>query len=489
MLPLLPFLALGHQVLKPAPLPREFRAAWIATVANIDWPSKKNLTPVQQRAEMTKILDLAKAMNLNAVVLQVRPAGDAFYPSSIEPWSEYLTGEQGRGPRPAYDPLQFAIDEAHKRGIELHCWFNPYRAVLSPAQSGPLAANHIARQNPSVVKRYGKSLWMDPGEPAVRKRSLEVMLDVVNRYDIDGVHIDDYFYPYKEKDASGHVMDFPDDASYGRYRARGGRLARDDWRRQNVDEFVRDLYTEIKGAKPWVKFGISPFGIYRPGYPASIRAGVDQYAELYADARKWLKEGWCDYFTPQLYWPIARTAQSYPVLLDWWLSQNVKGRHIWPGNYTSQIGNWKATEIVDQVSVTRKLHAGGNVHFSMQAFIKDSGGIVEALRNGPYASPALVPASPWLDDVAPKPPLVKAEPAGHGDAKLSWKPDGDTDVRFYEVVLRIRGKWQAPSYIGSDDNLTIRSTVIGDVRAAVIAIDRAGNTSEPTMVSLSDLER
>jgi len=306
----------GYQpssVVPPAPL-REFRAAWIATVGNIDWPSRKTLSTQEQKAELLAILDRAAQLKLNALIFQVRPACDALYASRIEPWSEYLTSTMGQPPEPFYDPLDFAVEEAHKRGLELHAWFNPYRARLLAAGS-PAAPNHVSKTRPQLVRQYGKYLWLDPGERAVQDYSLSVIMDVVNRYDVDGIHFDDYFYPYKEKDAEGKELDFPDDASWRRFGA-GGKLSRDDWRRENVNLFIERVYKSIKAAKPWVKFGISPFGIWRPGNPPQIK-GFDAFAELYADSRKWLANGWVDYFAPQLYWPIDPPDQSFPVLLRW----------------------------------------------------------------------------------------------------------------------------------------------------------------------------
>ena len=310
---------------RPPTVAREFRAVWVATVDNIDWPSKRTLGTDEQKAELITLLDRAASTGLNAVIFQVRPAGDALYESSIEPWSEYLTGRQGKAPSPLWDPLAFAVKEAHARGLELHAWFNPYRAK-HPSAKGPLARSHLSRTNPSLVKTYGTHLWMDPGEPAVRARTLKVVLDVVKRYDIDGVHLDDYFYPYKEKRTNGST-DFPDDASFKKYRKAGGDLDRDDWRRSNVDKLIEAMHVGIAKTKPWVKFGISPFGIWRPGNPESV-VGFDAYTQLYADSRKWLRAGWVDYFTPQLYWAIAPEKQSYPKLLAWWAGQNEKGRHL-----------------------------------------------------------------------------------------------------------------------------------------------------------------
>ena len=394
----------------PAPpaVAREFRAAWVATVDNIDWPSRPGLSSAQQQQELIAILNRAKDLRLNALVFQVRPAADAIYPSALEPWSYYLTGAQGRAPSPAWDPLAFVVREAHARGIELHAWFNPYRA-RHPSDRSPLDPTHIASAQPSKVKRYGSYLWMDPGEPAVIEKSVAVIVDVVRRYDVDGVHIDDYFYPYKERDRRGTLIRFPDASSYDAYTANGGTLALDDWRRDNVDTFVRRMYERVKAAKPWVKVGISPFGIWRPGYPADVR-GFDSYAELYGDSRKWLREGWLDYASPQLYWPIAKDGQAYPSLLAWWAKENVKQRHMWPGNYTSRVGTaaaWTADELVNQIAVTRRQgNTTGNVHFSMSVFMPSTGSAASRperdllsmrLMRESYAAPALVPASPWLE--------------------------------------------------------------------------------------------
>jgi uncharacterized lipoprotein YddW (UPF0748 family) len=393
---------------QPAPVPREFRAAWVATVNNIDWPSAPGLPVAQQQQQLLTLLDRARTMGLNAIIMQVRPAADALYRSSLEPWSEYLTGRMGQAPDPAWDPLAFAVDEAHARGLELHAWFNPYRARFE-RPIGPVSATHISRTRPALVKRYGPSLWMDPGEPAVRARTVAVVLDVVKRYDIDGVHLDDYFYPYPVERRRREVP-FPDDASWNRYVRSGGQLTRGDWRRANVDRLVQELYEGIRRTKPHVKFGISPFGIWRPGYPASVR-GFDAYEKLFADARKWLREGWVDYFTPQLYWPISAPAQSYPTLLRWWADENARSRHLWAGNFTSRVTasgrGWSPSEVLEQVRLTRRdPGASGNVHFSMRTLLENVGGLADSLERDVYADRALVPASPWLDPTVPATPTA-----------------------------------------------------------------------------------
>ncbi|QDU18764.1 glycoside hydrolase family 10 protein [Urbifossiella limnaea] len=418
----------------PPPLKREFRGVWVATVGNIDWPTKPGLPAAQQKAELIAILDKAAELKLNAVIFQVRPMADSLYRSELEPWSEYLTGQLGTDP--GYDPLALAVQEAHARGLELHAWFNPYRA-RHPTAKSVAPPTHVTKARPDLAPAYGKHHWMNPTNPEVQKRSLDVILDVVKRYDVDGVHIDDYFYPYKEKDAAGKVIPFPDDDTWAAYQKAGGKLARDDWRRDAVNAFVRRMYDGVKTAKPTVQVGISPFGIWRPGHPAGI-AGLDQYAELYADARLWLNEGWVDYWTPQLYWPIAQQKQSFPRLLDWWAAENTKKRHLWPGLYTSRVTGadkgWPATEVAEQIGLTRKTGANGAVHFSMKALMKNTGGVADELKRV-YAEPALVPETPWA---APKEPLAAPRVVVAGG---NMTVTSDPPARFVIVRQETAGGW------------------------------------------------
>ncbi len=479
----------------PPPVPREFRAAWVATVDNIDWPSKRGLTTAQQQSELIAILDKLVELRMNAIVLQVRTAADALYQSSIEPWSDFLTGEMGRAPDPYYDPLIFATHEAHKRGLEMHVWINPYRAKYP--SSRPASANHIIRSRPELVRQYGSMVWMDPGDPAVRARTTNVVLDLVRRYDIDAVHMDDYFYPYPET-RRGRELEFPDESTYGRYRRGGGTLGRDDWRRQNVNELVKGLHDSIHAAKPWVRFGISPFGIWRPGYPASVR-GLDQYDKLYADARKWLHEGWVDYFTPQLYWAVNRPEQSYPVLLKWWTEQNLKGRHMWPGNYTNTVGfnnarAWRTDEVLEQIRLTRaQPGATGNVHFSMKVFMDNPDRLDERLMSEVYTEPALVPASPWLGSGVPVAPrIAMRDDAASGYWVLDIAP-GDTVVNaaragatsLFVVQMRTGDGWTT-RIVPATERLHVLAPRSGaaplDVR--VMAVDRVGNAGPAARLPL-----
>jgi uncharacterized lipoprotein YddW (UPF0748 family) len=476
----------------PQPVRREFRGVWVASVDNIDWPSAPGLSSREQQQELIAILDRAAALNLNAVILQVRPGGDALYASPLEPWSEYLTGKMGRAPDPWYDPLEFAVNEAHKRGLELHAWLNPYRARHPSAKSVP-SAGHISRTSPGLVRTYGKHLWMDPGEPAVRRHTIQVALDVVKRYDVDGIHIDDYFYPYKEKDRRGRTIDFPDASSYRRYRNAGGTLDRDDWRRENVDSLIRQVYVGIKAVKPWVKFGISPFGTWRPGYPPQMGGHFDSYAELYGDSRKWILNGWADYFTPQLYWPTYHPDLSYAILLPWWVEQNAKGRHMWPGNYIDKVtgtpSGWPAQELLDQIALTRAQRgATGNVFFSMRSLMYGRDGLPEKLAAGPYATRALVPASTWLDSIPPAAPIVRAgRDAATGASTLSLQPQGAEPVWLWVVHAHAGSDWSTEVVSGLQRFLMLpRYTGRGEPDAvSVSAVDRNGNESVPVVVSLA----
>jgi len=370
------------------PPPREWRAAWVATVANIDWPSKRGLSAEAQQAEIRSLCDTAVHIGLNALILQVRPSADALYESALEPWSEFLTGTQGQ--HPGYDPLAVWLAEARLRGLELHAWLNPYRARSSTAKSAP-AANHVSRSQPDWVKRYGDQLWIDPGEPAAAEHTLAVVRDLLARYAVDGIHIDDYFYPYPVQDATKVDVDFPDDPSWQKYLASGGSLARADWRRYNVNSLVQRLYATVHQARPGTRVGISPFGLPRPDLRPPGITGFSQYDKLYADVELWLREGWMDYLAPQLYWPRAQTAQAFEPLLQAWGTLNPLGRPIHPGLFTSRIDttaqSWPPDEIVGQIDCIRRLAPGsGHIHFSLVALAQNRKGIADALRDGPYAA-------------------------------------------------------------------------------------------------------
>jgi uncharacterized lipoprotein YddW (UPF0748 family) len=465
------------------PMPREARGVWVATVGNMDWPSRRGLSTDAQKAELRAILDRVKQLRMNLVIFQVRPAGDALYASSLEPWSEYLTGVMGQAPEPYYDPLAFAIEEAHARGLELHAWFNPYRARHTSGRS-ELAPLHLARTRPDLVRTYGKHLWMDPGEPDVQAHSLRVISDVVRNYDVDGVHIDDYFYPYLEY-ANGKVIDFPDEPSWRRYVTGGGTLSRNDWRRSNVDNFVRRLNETIHAIKPTVKFGISPFGIWRPGYPQSVR-GLDAYVELYADSRKWLNQGWLDYFTPQLYWQIAAPQQGYAALLDWWVRENRHNRHIWAGNAAYRVRrdqqNWAPEEIVHQVAITREQEgASGNVQFNMTSLMRNQGGVADALMTGAYSHEALVPRTAWLDSEAPAPPQIRVD-----GSTMTIKAQAGEQPFLYAIRMKMADGWHAEIITARQARYELlRAPGVLPEVVGVTAVDRNGNESVAVKVKLS----
>jgi len=455
----------------PPTIQREMRGLWIATVANIDWPSRTTLTAAQQQSELVDLLDRAAASGFNAVMFHVRPAGDAVYSSAIEPWGSMLTGTQGTDP--GYDPLAFAVTEAHARGLEIHAWINPFRAG-NAKDTLKLAASHLFSTRRDLLRVYGSQLWMDPGEPAIHDHSMRVVSDIVQRYDIDGIHADDYFYPYQENDAAGKLIDFPDSASYAKS---GSTLARADWRRENVDRFVERMYREVHAIKPTIKVGLSPFGIWRPGNPASV-AGLDAYATIYADSKKWLQQGWVDYLAPQLYWSIAAPQQSYPALLDWWIAQNTMNRHVWPGLAAYRVGDGTAgafstSEIPSQIDITRARPAGtGHILYNTNSTLKKSGGAVAASLSTLYARRALVPASPWLDGTPPPAPAVSVNAR-----TVQMTPAVGDAPRWWVIRARANSVWTTRVLFGA-----LRSTSLDLTpdRVLLTAVDQAGNTSAAT---------
>jgi uncharacterized lipoprotein YddW (UPF0748 family) len=467
---------------QPPALPREFRGAWVASVGNIDWPSKAGLTTQQQQAELLALLDKAVALRLNAIVLQVRPGCDALYASKLEPWSEYLTGTMGRAPEPYYDPLAFAVTEAHRRGLELHAWFNPFRARHTSARSA-VAASHISKTRPELVRKYGALLWLDPGEAAVHEHSLRVILDVTRRYDVDGVHLDDYFYPYPEKSAAKQLVPFPDDTSWRKYQQSGGRLARDDWRRDNVNRFVQRLYASVKAEKPWVKVGISPFGIWKPGNPPGVR-GMDATQTIYADALKWFHAGWVDYFAPQLYWSIDAPEQSFPALLKWWAGQNPTARHLWPGISSATIApdGRRAEEIIKQLQLIRtQPGATGSLQWSIKPLVQNRDGLAEKLVRQINQTPALIPASPWLDKAVPAKPIVAfGQDAAATTSVFRWELPGGTAPGWWLVQMRYAAQWRSELIPGNQSTKTIAggNGALPEV-IAVTAMSRFGNTGLP----------
>ncbi len=508
----------------PPQLDREFRGAWISPVERGEWPSRPGLPSEQQQIELVALLDRARDLGLNAVVFHVRTGADAMYPSSLAPWSAYLTGKLGRAPSPAYDPVAFAVREAHDRGLQFHAWFNPFR-ISPPMAAARTTAGSIAHDHPRWVVKYGSQLWIDPGIPEARQAVLDAILEVVDRYDIDAVHLDDYFYPYLEQQAIHRrvrrhrrwhritihqTIRFADATSWKKYGRAKGWTDRDEWRRANIDAFVHDLYQEVKARKPWVEVGISPFGIWRPGHPEGI-TGLDAYSEIFADSRRWLREGWLDYIAPQLYWKLDGDQHRFTRLDAWWRGQNRLDRHIWPGLFTAQAAgweNWPPREIEQEIDTLRALRRGtaeslGHIHFRLKSLLAgETGDVGDLLRDDAYRSRAVPPASPWLGRAAPAAPLVtlvteplsitevvrriegKAAPA----VDVAPAPGDTVNIRWWVVQLRgPDGRWSTALHWAGQSRLSIAlPDGSAPSAAAVRALSRTGVASAPALVALPE---
>ncbi|WP_432944337.1 glycoside hydrolase family 10 protein [Kribbella sp. CA-253562] len=473
---------------------RQFRATWVSSVVNIDWPSRTGLSPAQQQAELIGWLDDAVRQRHNAVVLQVRPTADAFWPSAIEPWSRYLTGTQGGDP--GYDPLAFAVAEAHERNLELHAWFNPYRLSMG-TDLNALVPTHPARQHPDWVVTYGGKLYYNPGIPAARQLVEDAIMDAVSKYDIDGVHFDDYFYPYP---VAGQLFD--DAATYAQYGA--GFPTVQDWRRHNIDLLIQELQQRIKAAKPWVKFGISPFAVWRnkgtDPLGSDTTAGVQTYDDLAADTRKWVREQWIDYIVPQVYWAGGFAPADYNKIVPWWAEQ-VRGTdvHLYIGQATYKVGtstqspDWAdPNELSDHLAFNSTIpEVKGDIYFSAKDVRADRLGATSLLNSTWYTRPALVPVMPSLDARPPLPVHSLKAARTAGGVELQWRATSK-DTTSYAVYRRdlTAGDWCADN---DARNLlaTMRSTggqqTYVDTTAVagrhylylVTALDRGWNQSVP----------
>ena len=412
----------------------EFRGAWIATVENVDWPSKPGLSPGEQRQEFIRLLDTLSADGINAVIVQIRPSADAMYPSAYEPWSQWLSGKQGVAPAPYYDPLSFMIGEAHARGMEFHAWFNPYRAVFNLKNPG-ISPGHVTRLHPDWFLDYGGRKFFNPGLPQTWDWLVRVVSDVVRRYDIDAVHFDDYFYPYR---IAG--KEFPDYQTWKKY---GGSLSLEDWRRHNVDTVIQMVSVAIKKIKPWVKFGISPFGIWRnqdrDPEGSATHGGQTDYDDLYADVLLWLRKGWIDYVAPQLYWEFGNRSAPYGVLLDWW-ARHSYGRALYIGHAAYRIGQGSAWADPDQMG--RQIRAErtypqveGSVFYSAKYFLSDPLGFTDSLKNHYYRYPALLPPMPWIDSIPPPAPTLSLIRSDSGGVTLGWTEPADTIHPAFQYLL------------------------------------------------------
>ena len=406
----------------------EFRAVWVATVENIDWPVRDEYNVEQQKAEFIRQLDMHQRNGMNAVIVQVRPACDAFYPSTIEPWSEWLTGKQGKAPVPYYDPLEFMISETHKRGMEFHAWCNPYRAVFQIAHTtvsykwvghkrhrivthikqSSIATDHVSKKHPDWIITYGDTKYLDPGNKDVQIYVNSVIKDMLSRYDIDAIHFDDYFYPYRINN-----VEFADNASYLKY---GQGMDKETWRRSNVDSVIVMLKRTISEVRKTCKFGISPFGVWRNQSRDSLgsdtQAGQTNYDDLYADILLWLKNGWIDYVAPQLYWEFEQKNAPFGILLDWW-NRNHYDRPCYIGLGIYRAGSnayWKdKDQLPRQLRAIRNLPGiGGQVYFSSVSFYRNAYGWNDTLRENFYNYPALIAPMPWIDSIRPSIPVVRS---------------------------------------------------------------------------------
>ncbi|HTN47102.1 MAG TPA: family 10 glycosylhydrolase [Flavipsychrobacter sp.] len=478
-----------HSSLAQSPK-RELRAAWIATVSNIDFPSKQGLPSSQQQQEFMNRLDQLKRLGCNAVIVQIRPAADAFYASLYEPWSRFLTGKQGQPPFPYYDPLSFMIEQTHLRNMEFHAWFNPYRA-LTDSKKNPNPPDHITRRHPDWIISYGGKSYINPGEPAARDYVVNVIADVVKRYDIDGVHLDDYFYPYR---IAG--VEFGDYKSYAQHGK--GFSNKEDWRRNNVDVFVEAMNMKIKQLKPYVKFGISPFGVWRNASKdprgSETRGGQTCYDDLYSDILLWLQHGWIDYVMPQLYWEHYHRAAPFEVLLPWW-EKNSYGRHVYYGlgvyrMLNASAGPWATpNELLWQLKDIRtKTATPGYSLYSASNFDKIRPALADSMENKYAKNIAFPPVMKWIDSVAPAPPIVKFSKTAQG-ILLSWDmPFDSKDKNLRYAIYR---------FVNNEPvNLNLSSKIIGlqstkefaDADGAkyakctyvITALDRLWNESKPS---------
>ncbi len=422
---------------------REMRAVWIATVANIDWPSKSGLSTDMQKEEMIELLDLAKEYNLNTVVFQVRPSTDAFYPSELEPWSQWLTGEQGQAPDPWYDPLEFAIEECRERGLEIHLWLNPYRAVVDTARAS-ISDESPVMENPEWIVSYGKARYFNPGLPEARNHVASVVADVLKRYDVDALHFDDYFYPYR---LAG--QEFPDQEAFEKFPRGFGSDEKEDWRRDNVDLIIEQLHDTIEMVNPHVAFGISPFGVWRNRADdprgSDTQAGQTNYDDLYANILKWQEEGWIDYVTPQIYWHIGKEVADYEIIADWW-SRNALGCRLYIGqafyriNRKSNDREWRsARQIIKQLKLNRTFpNIDGSMYFSAKSMRANPRRLKQKLTRRIYRYEALPPVNPRVEQVLPEPPVNPVIALDGDSIHMEWEK-GNGNQKFVIYKFK-RGK-------------------------------------------------
>lgn len=468
---------------------REFRGAWFPTVVNTTW---RDMTTQEIKEDIIFYLDLFKSLNMNAVIFQVRPQADALFVSELEPWSRFFTGEQGRAPEPFFDPAQFITEECHKRGMEMHAWFNPYRVTSNKDEI--LSSDHLYFKRPELFVKYGGQIYFDPGHPGSREHTKKVIADFVRRYDVDAVHFDDYFYPYRVP-----YKEFPDDESFAKYHEIDGfdKFDKDNWRRNNVNALVKELNETIKSVKPWVKFGISPFGVWRnnsvdPQGSAS-RALQTNYDDLFADVTEWTKKGWIDYNAPQLYWEIGHSRADYAPLIKWW-SDNNNGVNLYIGQSIwnqLEIKN-RNGDIVNQLyrkmaMVRNDQNIHGNIWWSGLGFARMPQ-LCDSLKQNYQRFPALMPLYVNIDTIPPKPVTGITNKKGI----LNWSVEKESDPMQTPFLYCV--------YIfGKDEDIDLNNpeklkvitqstkfSVKGLKRAkiAVTVLDRLQNESKPVVITI-----
>ncbi|MFS4457166.1 glycoside hydrolase family 10 protein [Maribacter sp. 2304DJ31-5] len=475
---------------------REFRGVWIATVVNIDWPKNGNDSSEKQKADYLEILKFYKDLNYNAVIVQVRAAGDAFYPSEYVPWSRFLSGTEGKRPDWEEDTLTWMIREAHKNGMEFHAWFNPYRATFD-LRTDILSPAHDYFTHPEWMLKYGKKYYYNPGLPEVRDKFSIIIAEVVSRYDIDAVHFDDYFYPYKIK---GETL--KDTPAYSDYRLEGQSL--EDWRRSNIDSLVKNVSKTIKTIKPWVRFGISPFGVWKNKTTdprgSDTKAGQTTYEDLYADPLLWMEKGWVDYIAPQVYWSMDLPVASHHKIMDWW-SNNSKNTHLYIGNGAYKIRNnsdvaWeRKKELPDQIKLARQTReVSGNILFSAKSLMDKNPDVASYLKRKYYKFPALPPVSPHIEKEIPN--LVQVVPITKNNDSIQLKARGLTNLKnmlVYKSGKKVKAEYSNKKMLAkiaiekSSDIITIPTAIIRGKRFAITFLDNYGRETQPIVLHLNKI--
>ena len=471
----------------------EFRGVWVATVVNIDWPKNGNDAVKKKKSDFLEILDFYQALKFNAVIVQIRTAGDAFYPSEYAPWSRFLTGTEGEAPKIQDDLLSWMIHETHKKGMEFHAWLNPYRATFD-LKIEVLSPTHDFYLHPEWMIKYGNKYYYDPGLPQVRKRLVDIMREVVAKYNVDAIHFDDYFYPYKIK---GEVFD--DSLSYSFYAKRQQSL--EDWRRSNVDSLIKNIHKTIKKQKPWVQFGVSPFGVWKNNTTdprgSNTKAGQTTYEDLYADPLLWMQKGWLDYVVPQAYWSMEMPAAPHKEIVHWW-SNNSLNTNLYMGNGAYKIRNnsdkaWeRKKELPNQIKLARKTEAvKGNVFFSAKSLIQKNHDVVDYLKKKYYKDVALPPTSPLASKTITH--TFELLETSRNNEVFMFRFKDLTDFRYALVYKSGRNKKSfyetkkllRKIFLNGADNFSISAKAIENRRyVAITFVDKFGKESNPMVINL-----